>query len=100
MKNKVYKSGYQRSDDGSKVRYSLIPTELLTRLAIHYTNGAKMYGDRNWMKANSPEEMERFKDSAWRHFIAWQEGQTDEEHGIACVWNIFAYEYLKNPPPK
>lgn len=50
----------------------------------------------NWQLANSPEELERFKASAYRHFFDWfNDRNAEEDHGIAAVWNIFAAEYLK-----
>jgi len=93
-KKKQWASGYVREVDNTKPRYDLIPTELLTRLAELYARGAVKYGDENWKKANSEEEAHRFKESAFRHFIQWIEGQEDEDHAIATVWNIFSYEWI------
>lgn len=92
-KKKQYKGGYQRDDDSEKLRYDLIPLELLTRLAGLYTRGAKLYGDSNWKLANDEKGYQRFRQSAWRHFIQWNNGEEDEDHAIACVFNIFGYEY-------
>lgn len=89
-KKAVYKSGYQRDTAEGKVRYDLVPLAPLKRLAELYTRGAALYGDRNWELANGPEEINRFKSSAWRHFIQYMNGETDEDHGAAAVWNLFA----------
>ena len=89
----VYESGYQRDTAKGKVRYDLIPLGPLKQLAEHYTNGAELYGDSNWKLAKGNEEILRFKASAWRHFVAFMEGQGDENHGIAAVWNLFALLY-------
>lgn len=96
MKNDKWKSGFQRDSGETKVRYDLIPLEMLERLAIHYTNGGRKYGFNNWRRANSGEEFARFQQSAWRHFVAWQRGESNEDHAMALVWNIFAYEYLRS----
>jgi len=88
-----FKSGFTRDINDGKPLYNLIPHEMLTRLAMHYTNGAVKYGRGNWKKANSPEEYERFQESAYRHFIAWLRGDTDEDHASAVMWNIMAYEW-------
>jgi len=67
---------------------------MLTRLAELYARGAEKYGDSNWTLANSKEELDRFKASAFRHFVQWQSGELDEDHAIATVFNIFAYETI------
>lgn len=93
-KRKQFNSGMVRDIDEGKPRYDLIPPELLKRLADLYTRGAEKYGDYNWQKANSPEEYQRMKASAWRHFIDWSAGwNTEEDHAIATIWNIISYEW-------
>lgn len=94
-KKKQWASGYVREIDTTKPRYDLIPTELLTRLAELYARGAVKYGDENYKLAKSPEELHRFKESAWRHFVQWVEGQEDEDHAAAVCWNIFSWEWHK-----
>lgn len=86
-----FDSGFQRDVNDGKPRFDLIPFEPLTRLAELYERGAKKYDDNNWRKATSEKEINRFKESAWRHFVAFSAGKDDEDHGIACVWNIFSY---------
>lgn len=89
-----YPSGFRRDTTDGKPRYDLIPGPMLKRLAGIYGRGAKKYGDNNWLRANpdSDEEMNRFKQSAWRHFVAWANGEDDEDHAMAVVFNIFAWE--------
>src|SRR5690606_9127477 len=50
------------------------------------------YNDRNWEKANSAEEVTRMKSSAFRHFMQWFCGETDEDHAAAVIFNILAAE--------
>jgi hypothetical protein len=89
-----YPSGFRRDVQEGKPRYDLIPAELLKRLAELYARGSEKYGDDNWRLANGENEMKRFKASAWRHFIDWQNGwNTEEDHASAVVFNIFAYEW-------
>ena len=58
--------------------------------------GERKYGERNWEKANSEEELLRFKASANRHFEQWLNGyDTEEDHAAAILFNIQAYERLK-----
>lgn len=94
-KKAKYEGGYQRDTAEGKLRYDLIPPELLKRLAQHYTKGAELYGDSNWKLASDQKGRDRFFQSAYRHFMQWVEGQEDEDHAIACVWNIFAHEWHK-----
>jgi predicted DNA-binding protein (UPF0251 family) len=57
--------------------------------------------DSNWKLAEDKDAIERFKQSAWRHFLDWQAGRnTEEDHAMAVVFNIFAYEYLTKHKPK
>jgi len=88
-------NGGLRDTDEGKIDYTLIPTEGLKRLANHYKNGLKKYGRDNWKKLSTEEDMERFKQSALRHIYQWIDGETDEDHAFAVVFNIIAYEYNK-----
>lgn len=90
-----FESGMVRDVQDDKPRYDLIPLAPLQRLAELYSRGAQKYGDRNWQKANSQDELDRFHASAFRHFIQFMKGDRDEDHGIGCVWNIFAALWLE-----
>lgn len=91
-----FESGFRRDTNEGKPRYDLIPLPQLKRLAELYARGAIKYGDSNWQLAKTEVEMKRFKESAFRHFIQWQNGETDEDHAMAIVFNVFAYDWLKN----
>lgn len=94
-KRQDYASGMRRDTMEGKPRYDLIPHQMLTRLAELHARGAEKYGERNWELANSEEEMNRFKASAWRHFVAWARGDEDEDHAAAISFNVNAYETTK-----
>ena len=89
-----FASGFTRDVNTDKPRYDLIHLECLKRLAELYTRGSIKYGDNNWRKAESKEEMDRFKESAFRHFIQYMMNEEDEDHASAVVFNIFAYQWL------
>lgn len=89
----THSGGFKREDKSDRIDFTLIPTQELTRLALHYTKGAKVHGRDNWKKS---QNLITFKQSAYRHFIAWQNGDTDEDHASALIWNVFSYEHLKN----
>lgn len=90
-----FTSGMLRDTQEGKPRYDLIPEPMLTRWAELMARGAEKYGERNWEKANSEEELARFVASAFRHFVAWWRGDDDEDHGVAVFYNISAAEYVK-----
>jgi hypothetical protein len=98
-KRKEFKSGMVRDVNDDKINYLLVNDgPMLKRWAIHITKGAKKYEKRNWMKANGPEEYERFRESAFRHFMQWLNGDTDEDHASAVFFNINGAEFLKQIP--
>ncbi len=80
-----FNTGARRDTQSGKGRYDLLPPRAIKRLAKHYENGAKKYGDRNWEKGMP---LSRFMDSAMRHMFKTLEGQRDEDHLIAAAWNI------------
>lgn len=84
-KRQGFKSGAVRDIQIGKGRYDLLPTRAIRRLAEHYENGAVKYGDRNWEKGIP---LSRMLDSAIRHLFQALEGKTDEDHLIACAWNV------------
>lgn len=88
-----YESGMVRDLQDGKADYTLIYEPMLTRWAELMTRGAEKYGRNNWQYANSKEELERFKASAFRHFVQWVRGDTDEDHAAAVMFNISAAEY-------
>lgn len=95
-----FPSGMRRDTDKGKPRFDLIPRPMLRRLAELYARGAAKYGDANWTLANSEEELQRFQASAFRHFMQWLDGETDEDHGSAVVFNIFAAETTRAKLPQ
>lgn len=54
-------------------------------LSIHFEEGAKKYSDNNWKKGIP---VERYLDSAVRHYCKFKRGDTDERHDRAFLWNI------------
>jgi hypothetical protein len=97
-----FDSGMQRDTEDGKPRFDLmipldVPYEeqMITRLAALYGRGAVKYESRNWEQANSEEEMARMKSSAFRHFMQWLCGETDEDHAAAVMFNVVAFETTK-----
>lgn len=99
----TYGSGMQREPDHDKPRFDLLVPEglpyedqLLTRFAVLLGKGAGKYSERNWEKANSKEEVDRMKASAFRHFMQWFCDEDDEDHAAALLFNVMAAEATKH----
>jgi hypothetical protein len=91
-----FASGMQRDVTEGKTDYSLVlDGPMFERWAAHLTKGAVKYEKRNWMKADGSEEYARFKESAFRHFLQWYRGDTDEDHAAAVFFNVNGAEYVK-----
>lgn len=92
----LFTSGMTRDTSEGKIDYTLVlDGPMFERWAALMTRGAVKYDARNWMKASGEAELERFKQSAFRHFIQWMNGDTDEDHGAAVMFNINGAEYVK-----
>lgn len=87
----AFNTGSVRDTREGKGRFDLISPIALERLAKHYENGAKKYGDRNWEKG---QPVSRFMDSALRHLNKHNAGMRDEDHLSAAVWNIMGIMHV------
>lgn len=67
--------------------------EYMLEVAIHFEEGAKKYGERNWEKGLP---FSSYLDSATRHLMKHISGMTDERHDRAFIWNLLAYAYTAN----
>jgi hypothetical protein len=95
-KRMEFDSGMVRDVTEGKPRIDLVyDGPMLARWAQHLTGGAQKYDARNWMKARGQAELDRFRESAARHFFQWFTGDTDEDHAAAVMFNINGAEYVK-----
>jgi hypothetical protein len=95
-----FESGMVRDTDKGKTLWHLITAgPLARRLAVHLTKGAVKYGPNNWLKAKGQEEHDRFRESAFRHFMQWYYDETDEDHFSATVFNMNGTEYVREANP-
>lgn len=99
---KTYESGMQRDQSEGKPRYDLIfplnskrEDSLIHRWAVLLEKGATHYGDRNWEKAKTTEDLMRFKESAFRHFMSWFFDEDDEDHAASLCFNVQGVEYVR-----
>lgn len=98
-----FSGGSVRDSREGKGRFDLISPIGLKRLAIHYENGAKKYGDHNWEKG---QPVSRCIDSAIRHLYAYLGDSRNEDHLAAAAWNALAAIHIEEKcnegelPPK
>jgi hypothetical protein len=89
-----FSTGSVRGDQSGKGRYDLLPREAIHRLAQLYERGAEAYGDNNWRLG---QPFSRVASSMLRHAFQAANGDTDEDHLAAVMFNAAAlatYEEL------
>ena len=92
-----FRSGAVRDMHEGKGRFDLLPMCVLLRLAKHYEKGALKYAERNWEKGIPAHS---FADSAFRHMVKYMDGQTDEDHLIAAIWNLCGLAWTEEKRPE
>lgn len=92
-----FSTGMKRDTQTDKPRYDLIGSgwHLIKRWAELVGRGAVKYGELNFEKAATEEEMNRFKSSALRHMVQWHMGESDEDHAAAICFNVAGYEMVR-----
>lgn len=96
-----FTSGMTRDTATGKINYRrLLDGPMLERWAGLLARGAEKYPDvspgvANWTLADGVEELRRFEESAFRHFIQWIRGDRDEDHAAAVIFNINGAEYVR-----
>ena len=90
--------GGNRDNANDKLDYTLVPIEALNRLVRHYMNGLKKYGRDNWKKLSLPADIERYRQSMFRHLIQYLENKKDEDHLAAIIWNAMCLIYFEEKP--
>lgn len=89
-------------DDG-KERYDLLPFAALREVVRVLGFGAKKYGDDNWRKVERARG--RYLAAAFRHIIAWQQGESDDPesgahhlaHAVCCLMFLMTSEVEDRP---
>lgn len=90
-----FPTGMRRDSQVNKPRYDLIDRPFLKRWAELMARGAEIHGESNWQKAETQEELQRFRSSAFRHLMQWLEGEEDEDHAAAVAFNLAGAEMVK-----
>lgn len=89
-----FETGMKRDTNKGKPRFDLLwikdmpyEEQPLYRLAMLMARGAEKYDDRNWEKASTAQERERYSESRLRHTAQSDCGLTDEDHDVAVMFN-------------
>ena len=93
----TFASGAVRSSDAAGVRYDLISPVGLRRLAETYAEGARKYGDYNWLKGMPASDV---LNHAMRHIELWRAGDAAEDHLAHAAWNLFALMHFEETRPE
>lgn len=94
-KREEFPTGMKRDTQDDKPRYDLLDRPFLKRWAELMARGAKKYGENNWRKAATEEELTRFKASAIRHLFQYLEGDKSEDHCVAVAFNLAGAEMVE-----
>ncbi|MDD3049739.1 MAG: DUF5664 domain-containing protein [Candidatus Cloacimonetes bacterium] len=70
---------------------------MMIETSKHFEDGAKKYGENNWQKGIP---VHCYIDSAVRHLLKDNRGDTDEPHDRAFVWNILCCMWTINNKPE
>lgn len=81
-------TGSVRDVRDGKGRYDLLPPNALFLVARQFEEGARKYGDNNWLKG---QPLSAYLDSATRHGFNVLAGLDDENHAVAAAWNWLAF---------
>jgi len=81
-----------------KLRYDLIPPEIIEELAKVYTYGAKEYGENQWQYL--PNGVQRYYGALIRHLQEFRKGNTADQksklyHLSHALWNVGALLWLQ-----
>jgi hypothetical protein len=98
-----YDSGMVRDADGAtKDNFYLlihkgVPYEeqFLTRFAQLLTRGSLKYSKRNFELGNSSDELERARESLFRHLVQYLCEDETEDHAMAICFNVMLAELVK-----
>ena len=94
-KREEFTTGMVRDTQDDKPRYDLLDRPFLKRWAELMARGAKKYGEENWRKAATNEELTRFRSSAVRHMFQYLEGDRTEDHAAAVAFNLAGAEMVR-----
>lgn len=100
--HKEFSTWMMRDTNKWKPRFDLVhplcipyKEQWFTRLAMLLGRWAEKYTARNREKAHTQEELDRFMESAQRHFHQRYFWEDDEDHFAAVIFNMIGAEMVK-----
>lgn len=86
-----------RKDDGGKLRWDLLPLDVVEKLVEIYEFGARKYGENNWRTIENGYK--RCRAALFRHLTAYDKGErVDQESGKShlahAAWNALSMVYF------
>lgn len=80
-----------------KLRWDLLPLDVIEKVVEIYTFGAKKYKENSWQ--HLPDGYQRYKAALFRHITAYEKGEVyDSESGCMhlahAAWNAIAMLYF------
>lgn len=80
-----------------KIRWELLPLDIINEIAKVYTKGAEKYSDNSWKQLENGYE--RYKGALLRHLAASETNPIDDETGCyhlaQVAWNAIAMLWFK-----
>lgn len=85
--------------DQGKLRWDLLPLNLIEKIVEIYTFGAEKYGPNTWQ--NLEDGYNRYKAAMFRHLMEFEKGnvvddESGREHLAHMVWNSIAMLYMSD----
>lgn len=86
-----------------KLRWDLLPLDLIEELVKVYDYGAKKYYPESWKQI--PDGYQRLKAAALRHLVAFEKGEMNDpesglNHLVQASWNLLTCYYYANNEEK
>ena len=69
----------------------------LLEISKHFEDGAKKYGENNWRKGIP---CHCYIDSGVRHYLKFRQGEKDEPHDRAFLWNMYCLLWTHRNKPE
>ena len=88
--------------DSEKLRWDLLPLNLVENLVAVYTFGARKYAPNSWQ--NLPNGYDRYKAALFRHIVQYEKGETlAPESGLPhlahAAWNALVLLHFTGQRP-
>lgn len=93
----TFSTGAQRGSDHEDCFLHMIPPEALYAYGRAFAEGAKKYGENNWLKGLPFSSL---VNHAMHHILKFVEGDASEDHLGHCLWNIGALIHFSKHMPE